>query len=156
MSKKNEGQIWRELKQHLMEKISLSASESNNFNRKSYEVTEDTMTPASTYFAFASVMCSELYNVFVLIDSAYDYLLELERRIDIKSAQLQKIILQLAERSNFSMRNLAVELSDVRSKVENPMLVRIDTFLTEFQEAEKKKKLAEEDKKSKLGNQYVK
>lgn len=148
MSKKNEGQIWRELKQHLMEKISFTASESNRFIEKSYEATEDQITPASTYFAFGSIVNKQLFDVFVLMDSAFDYLLELERRIEIKSAQLQKIILQLAERSNISMGTLKTELSDVKSKMENPMLIRIDKFLTEFQEAEKKRK-------KEMGDQYV-
>jgi hypothetical protein len=155
MSKRNEGRIWRELKQHLMEKISVAASESNNYNTKFYEVTEDTMTPASSHLAFASMVCSEFYDVWVLMDNAYDYLLELERRIDIKSAQLQKIILQLAERSNVSIRTLTTELSDVRSKVENPMLSRIGTFLTEFKEAEAKKKKETKEKEKELKDQYV-
>lgn len=147
MTEKNEKEIWRELKQHLMERISEAGSQCHDFHVRSDEATEDHITPARSYFAFASMVYNQFFDVFVLIDSAYDFLLELENRIEVKSAKLQKIMIEMAEHSNVNMKYLKTELLDVKNQMQNPMLVRIDQFLTTYKETEEKRK--------KLGDQYV-
>jgi len=144
---KNEDRIWREFRRKLMEEISDTASKSNFLYEKYKESKEDQITPADTHFAFASYTCQRLFNAFVLLDNAFDFLIFLEKRIDVKSAQLQKIILEMAERSNINMRTLKTEWSDVKNKMNNPMLTRIDDFLQKAKETEEKRR--------KLGGQYI-
>ena len=153
--RKNDKEIWQELKQHFMERISDAGSQCHNFHMRSDEATKDQITPARSYFAFAFTVYNQFFDLFVLMDNAYDYLLELENRIEVKSAQLQSIILKMAESSNVDIKNLKTDLLDVKNKMQNPMLARIDQFLMEFKKADEKRKKDAETKRKELGDQYV-
>ena len=147
MKEKNEERIWRDFRRTLMEEISDTALKSNDFDERYKASREDQITPAGTYFSFASYTCHRLYDVFVLLDNAFVFLIFLEKRIDAKSAHLQKILLEIAEHSNINMRTLRTEWLDVKNKIDNPMLTRIDSFLQEAK--------AVEEKRKKLGEQYI-